>query len=66
MAKKFTVNLPQALDKELADIADVSEKTYRMSAKVINSDNKDVKQRVQSGETSISAGYKELTQRKKF
>lgn len=36
MAKKFTVNLPQALDKKLADIADASEKTYRMSAKVIN------------------------------
>lgn len=35
-----------------------------MDAKVLNSDNDDVKQRVQSGETSINAGYKELTQGK--
>lgn len=49
-------------DKKLSDIAGVSEKTYRMGAKVLNLDNDDVKQRVLSGETSISAGYKELTQ----
>lgn len=35
-----------------------------MGAKVLNSDNEDIKQRVLSGETSISAGYKELTQSK--
>lgn len=68
--KSLTVNLPQAIknnkernpttDKKLADIADVSEKTYRMGAKILNSDNEDLKQRVQSGKTSISAGYKEL------
>ena len=68
---KLTANLPQALDgnekkrnpttdKKLADIADVSEKTYRMGAKILNSDDEDLKQRVKSGETSISAGYKEL------
>ena len=51
-------------DKKLADIADVSEKTYRMGAKILNSDDDDLKKRVQSGETSISAGYKELTQNK--
>lgn len=72
---KLTANLPQAseknkkrnptTDKKLADIADVSEKTYRMGAKILNSDNEDLKQRVQSGETSISAGYKELMQDKK-
>ena len=65
----FTVNLPQSsnkqernptTDKKLSDIAGVSEKTYRMGAKVLNSDNEDVKQRVLSGEPSISAGYKEL------
>lgn len=66
---KVTVNLPQPLDnekkrnpttdKKLADIAGVSEKTYRMGAKVLNSDNEDVKNRVLSGEISISAGYKE-------
>lgn len=66
---KLTVNLPQAskketrnptTDKKLSDIAGVSEKTYRMGAKVLNSNNEDVKKRVLSGETSISAGYKEL------
>ena len=46
--------------EKLSDIAGVSEKTYRMGAKVLNSDNEDIKQRVLSGETSISAGYKEL------
>lgn len=51
--------------EKLADIAGVSEKTYRMGAKVLNSDNKDLKQRVLSGETSISAGYKELQNEKK-
>ncbi len=73
--KSVTANLPQPIkdnkkrnpttDKKLADIADVSEKTYRMGAKILNSDNEDLKQRVQSGETSISAGYKELIQDKK-
>lgn len=54
---KLTANLPQALDqdkkernpttdKKLADIADVSEKTYRMGAKILNSDNEDLKKRV--------------------
>lgn len=68
---KLTANLPQALnpykprnpttDKKLSEIAGVSEKTYRMGSKVLNSDNNDVKTRVLSGETFISAGYKELT-----
>lgn len=65
----LTENLPQVqskkernptTNKKLADIADVSEKTYRMGAKILNSDDEDLKQRVKSGETSISAGYKEL------
>lgn len=69
-----TENLPQVqskkernptTDKKLADIADVSEKTYRMGAKILNSDNDDLKKRVQSGETSISAGYKELVGKSK-
>lgn len=46
-------------DKEIARMAGVSEKTYHMEAKVLNSNNEDIKQRVMSGETSISAGYKE-------
>ncbi len=51
-------------NKKLADIAGVKPTTYKMGAKVLNSDNEDVKQRVLSGETSISAGYKELAQGK--
>lgn len=67
--EKPLVNLPNPIDtvntsEKLASIAGVSEKTYRMGAKVLNSDNEDVKKRVISGETSISAGYKELNQKK--
>lgn len=58
----LTENLPQVqkernptTDKYLSDIADVSEKTYRMGAKILNSDNEDLKQRVLSGKTAISA-----------
>lgn len=62
--EQFLVNLPETVStntsEKLADIAGVSEKTYRMGAKVLNSDNEDVKNRVLSGETSISAGYREL------
>ena len=68
-SEQILVNLPKTepinTSEKLADIAGVSEKTYRMGAKVLNSDNEDIKQRVLSGETSISAGYKELTQDKK-
>ncbi len=55
---------PVNTSEKLASIAGVSEKTYRMGARVLNSDNEDVKKRVLSGETSISAGYKELNQKK--
>lgn len=51
-------------NKKLADIAGVKPTTYKMGAKVLNSDNEDLKQRVLSGETSISAGYKELQDEK--
>lgn len=39
-------------DKEFAKIAGVGKETYRMGAKVLNSNNEDVKQRVLSGKTS--------------
>lgn len=58
-------NRENETNSKLADIAGVKPTTYKMGAKVLNSDNEDVKQRVLSGETSISAGYKELTQGKK-
>lgn len=61
---KPLVNLPNPstsvnTSEKLAQIAGVGKETYRMGAKVLNSDNEDVKKRVMSGETSISAGYKE-------
>ena len=64
LKNNFTVNLPQTsntkdcnptTDKKLSGIAGVSEKTFRMGVKVLKSDNEDIKQRVLSGETSISA-----------
>ena len=45
---------------KLAQVAGVGKETYRMGAKVLNSNNEELKERVLSGETSISAGYKEL------
>lgn len=67
-SEQISVNLPKTdpinTSEKLANIAGVSEKTYRMGTKVLNSSNEDVKQRVLSGETSISAGYKELIQGK--
>lgn len=62
---KPLVNLPNPIkpintSEKLADIAGVSEKTYRQAKRVLDSNNDDLKQRVLSGETSISAGYKEL------
>ena len=66
------VKLPTRTEKDnmgrtsekLASIANVSEKTYRMGAKILNSGNEKLKQEVLSGEKSINAGYKELTRKK--
>ena len=66
------VKLPTRMKKDnmgrtsekLASIANVSEKTYRMGAKILNSGNEKLKQEVLSGEKSINAGYKELTGKK--
>lgn len=58
------VNLPNPsinTSEELSKIAGVSEKTYRMGATIINSDNDTLKQEVISGQKSINAGYNELT-----
>lgn len=70
----LTVKLPQVQNgsqernpttsEKLASIANVSEKTYRMGAKILNSGNEKLKQEVLSGEKSINAGYKELTGKK--
>lgn len=61
-------NLAQAVDKKrnlttdekLSKISGVKKTTYKMGAKVLKSDNEDLKQRVLSGKTSISSGYREL------
>lgn len=47
-------------DKELAKMAGVGTGTVARFNKVMNFDSKDIKQRVMSGKTSISSGYKEL------
>ena len=66
--EQFSVNLPKTesvnTSEKLASIANVSEKTYRMGAKILNSDNEKLKQEVLSGKKSINAGYKELTGKK--
>lgn len=45
---------------KLAQVAGVGKEIYRQAKRVLDSNNEDVKQRVLSGKTSISAGYKEL------
>lgn len=50
--------------KILSDAAGVSEDTYSKGKKILDSDNESLKQEVLSGEKSINAGYKELTQSK--
>lgn len=69
--EQFSVNLPKTVpintSEKLASVAGVSEKTYRMGAKILNSDNEEVKGKVLSGEMSINAGYnkiKETTKQK--
>lgn len=66
--KSVESNLTQAIDKKrnpttdekLSKIAGIKTTTYKMGAKVLKSDDEDLKKRVLSGETTISAGYKEL------
>lgn len=49
---------------KLSKLAGVGKETYRMGAKILNSDNEKLKQEVLLGEKSINAGYKELTGKK--
>ena len=68
---KLTANLPQAsnedkkernptTDKKLSDMADVSERTYRMGVKILNSGNEELIERTLKGEKSINKAYNEL------
>ena len=50
--------------KKLSKLAGVGKETYRMGAKILNSDNEKLKQEVLSGKKSINTGYKELTGKK--
>jgi hypothetical protein len=50
---------------KLAETAGVSTDTYSKGKKILDSNNEILKQEVLSGEKSINAGYKELTQNKK-
>lgn len=64
------VNLPKRIEsintsEKLASVAGVSEKTYRMGAKILNSDNEEVKEKVLSGEMSINAGYNKIRENTK-
>lgn len=56
----FSKNRENETNSKLAKIADVKPTLYKMGAKILNSDNEDLKQRVLSGETAISTGYKDL------
>lgn len=67
--KSVTANLPQAVeekkrnptvDKQLSELAGVSERTYRMGKQLIDSGNKELIEAVNSKKKSISGAYKEL------
>ena len=59
-AEKTNNRSENETNSKLAKIANVGKETYRQAKRVLDSNNDDLKQRVLSGETSISAGYKEL------
>lgn len=48
---------------KLAKIAGVGKETYRQAKRILDSDNEELKKEVLSGDKSINAGYKELTQK---
>lgn len=65
LKNNFVPNLAQSkpdnrVNTKLADVAGVGKETYRMGARILNSNDEDLKQRVLSGETAISMGYKNL------
>lgn len=70
--KSLSVNLPKAISQndkidvraKLAETAGVSERTYSMGKKILDSDNEEVKQKVMSGEMSINAGYNKIKEEK--
>lgn len=72
--KSVTANLPQAVeekkrnptvDKQLSEIAGVSERTYRMGKQLLDSGNEKLIEEVNSKKKSISGAYKELKEEQK-
>lgn len=59
-SEKKKISKNREVNSKLAKVANVNPETYRQAKRILDSNNDDLKQRVQSGETSISAGYKEL------
>ncbi len=61
-SEQFSEKLPKTESvntaEKLASIANVSEKTYRMGAKILNSDNEKLKQEVLSGKKRINTESK--------
>lgn len=64
-SEKKKISKNREVNSRLAKVANVNPETYRQAKRVLDSNDEDLKQRVLSGETSINAGYKELTQNKK-
>lgn len=66
LVKSIDGDLDNSIDttKRLSEIAGVGKETYRRGAKVLNSDNENLKQAVLSGKTSIYSAYKEITKPK--
>lgn len=67
----FVPNLVQSkpdnrVNTKLADVAGVKKETYRMGAKILNSDNEEVKNAVLSGKMSTNAGYNKIGESKKI
>lgn len=67
MQNSSTLSKEEKIDvrAKLAETAGVSTDTYSKGKKILDSNNEILKQEVLSGEKSINAGYKELTQNKK-
>lgn len=66
----FVPNLAQSksdnrVNTKLANVANVGKETYRMGKKILDSNNKEVKDAVLSGDMSINAGYNKIREDEK-
>ena len=60
LANLSKVEKPINVRAKLAETAGVSERTYSMGKKILDSNNEEVKQKVMSGEMSINARYNKI------